>query len=71
MTARTEDPEDAYWQAARADTARVLALYGESPVQTVIRVDDDDDRQGSDWLQREEDADARELCEPKHEGGVF
>jgi len=61
------DTDAAYWLAARAETARVLTLYGDSPRQRVIRVDDGDAGAPSDWLQREEDADARAAIEETRE----
>ena len=61
----TEDPEDAYWQAARAETARVLALYGPEHrrVTWVVRVDDGDAGEPSDWQEREEADDRRREIE--------
>ena len=65
-----------YWAAARAETARVVALRGERLPALVVRVDGElseqqDDRQESDWLQREEDADLRDLCAPMSSGIAF
>lgn len=56
-----------YFEAARAETARVIAFYGESPRYTVVRVDgeidedaDDWPPSASDWSRREEDTAMRE-----------
>lgn len=66
MTSET-DPVDAYEQAARAETARIMALYGESKRYTVVRVDgergEDQDNwpaSATDWQRREEEARQRE-----------
>lgn len=65
MTAETVylNDDHGYFEAARAETARVLALYGDSPRQTVIRVDDGDAGEPSDWLQREEAENQRQEIE--------